>query len=273
MPKAGRLSNAEKIFIDNNIADKGVDYVCKYLKREPDAIVKYAEDNNLLLQSGAIVDNITEDMIERELKSRFFYSDLRKQLSKEELRSFVEHWTKLIFQFGGDILPSEELDVKEYINIEILKNRVLLSEKEYKDLKDQEFSKLQVYNKRDPATYSKEDKSEMRDLRAQIKVYTEEITNCRKEYVSLIDKGDKVKKSVADSRSKRAYDFDKAKIDITSLIKLLEDKINADKLARESEILKKAKDKEEKKMGEYYEFEDGKVDRLITNVRTIKTDD
>ena len=260
-----KLTKIDKLYIENN-AQECVEDISTTLNKKVEDVQEYKVESPKIEQEGIP----SEDDIEKSLREKHFYSDLRRQFTNNEMKVFIQHWRSLLHQFQGDVLPSEELDIKELISLEILKSRTLIEERKTIELKDECESELNQMRKLDRDTLSTGDKQIMKGLQASIATHADYIKGLRSSYITLVDKGDKVKKGVADSRSKRSYDFDKAKIDFTGLLRLLEEKHYKDKLARESEVLKMAKDQAQKDMGEYFEFADDKVDRILLNSKTVE---
>ena len=89
----------------------------------------------------------------------------------------------------------------------------------------------------------------------------------------LIDKSNKIKNALQQTRAQRTENLDKAEVNYKSFLKILQEKEHRERAAREQEIMLAAQRKEEKKLSELYEFADGVIDRVILSSETVGEED
>ena len=136
--KLGPIEPEEAEFIVNHIKTMRVKDIAVYLNRRLNTIYKFLERNKIPVKAKVRVDPKEEAGTEpavpieaetyAKLKTKTFYKNLKQQLTSQELDYFVDHWIDLVKQFNGDLAPSEEMELKELLILEILKNRETASE-------------------------------------------------------------------------------------------------------------------------------------------------
>jgi hypothetical protein len=116
MPKKrGQLSLDEEKFIRDSIDSMSVDNIASQLNRNIDPVNRYIEENNLY----ALEEKSENDILVRKLHSKTFWNEILRQFDSEsgELEYFENTWIGLIKQFREDVLPAEELQIKQFITI------------------------------------------------------------------------------------------------------------------------------------------------------------
>ena len=65
------------------------------------------------------------DTLKNKLHSKSFWTEIVRQFDADsgELTYFENTWINLVKQFREDVLPAEELQIKQFITIDILINR------------------------------------------------------------------------------------------------------------------------------------------------------
>ena len=128
--KRGQLSLEEEKFIRENARNLSIDEIAQSLNRNPPPIKKYIIQNRLLEDNDIIND---EEYLKNKLHSKTFWSEIQKQFDNDtgELEYFENIWINLIRQFREDVLPAEELQIKQFITIDILINRSMKERKRH----------------------------------------------------------------------------------------------------------------------------------------------
>lgn len=262
--KHGRLTKDEINYIKANPENLTLEELVSRLQRKPSLIRKYMSPE---------MDTSARETTLQRLKSKSFFSDLYSAFTHEEVIVFSTMWVDFIEQFGHDVLASEELELKELITYEILKNRVLIEQKKLMDRRDtyeEELSyelKISVIDRDDDAI------KRISGLESRISSLSEDIDKKKKEFRELADKEYKSRDKLYKRRVDRTEDLNKAKLDFTELTKKLQEPEFRRKHAVEMEIMALAAKKEEIRMGELFEFADNKPDQLLINVETAKQGD
>lgn len=123
--KTGNWSNVEKKYMRDNL-DKGYQDVARFLNRNPDTVRTYIETIVVPESKGEIIENDPQQSIKKTL----LWKELRQQFTTSELEKFMFYWHKITAQFGADILATEEMQVVDYIRLELLGDRVLINQQQ-----------------------------------------------------------------------------------------------------------------------------------------------
>jgi len=173
-------------------------------------------------------------------------------------------------QFREDVLPAEELQIKQFITIDILINRSMKERKRH----IAETEKLQrlvdaEYEKPD----DQRDVPRLANLETQLSFARNSIANYTNEYTKLLGEQQKISKDLKATREQRIKRIEDGKSSWVGLIRMLEDEDVREKEGREMEIIRLATDKARENLMSYHEFQDGKLDiPLLTPESVLKNE-
>src|SRR5690606_2220902 len=88
------------------------------LNRDPQFIERTIE--NVLKEQNLL--GVEDDF---DIRKRPYWKELKKQFNTAELNSFIYHWGKIIGQFRGDILHTEEVQILDAIKLQIMMEQCL----------------------------------------------------------------------------------------------------------------------------------------------------
>lgn len=266
--KRGALSRPDMEFIRKNVDRFTVEEMAKTLNRTVEPIQRYINNNMLgknFAQEGEVGEK-THKIILGELKEKAFYKNLKQQLTVHELEYFNHHWVEMLVQFSGDVLPSEEMELKELIIIEIMKNREMIAEKERLVSKDELEKEMQLYRN---LPSDERDRERMSDIRNQLTHLATLSHNYIRSFKELCDRSEKIRKALHASRQDRAKDLSNSKIDFVSWLKWLDEYDNKHRVSHEMEIVRLAQQKEKERLGSYHTYEDRAVSKPLLNAETV----
>lgn len=267
--KRGQLSLGEEKYIRDHIQDQTIDEIAKALNRNADPIKKYIESEAVMQPKGEQQEN---EMLRLKLRSKSFWTEITRQFDKDsgELEYFENTWINLIKQFREDVLPAEELQIKQFITIDILINRSMKERKRHiteteklQTLVDQEYEKPE--NQRDLA--------KLANMETQLSFARNSIASYTNEYTKLLSEQQKISKDLKATREQRIKRIEDGKSSWTGLIRMLEDEDIREKEGRQLEILKMATDKFKQELYDLHAYQDGQLDRPILNSESIMYDD
>ena len=255
--KRGQLSLDEEKYIRENVEKFSPAIIAEHLNRSVDPINRYIGENRLYVPSDEKSEN---EILKRKLHSKTFWTEIERQFDEHsgELEYFENTWIGLIKQFREDVLPAEELQIKQFITIDILINRsmkerkrhIAMTEKLQKDV-DKEYEKPE----------DQRDIPKLASLETQLSFARNSIANYTNEYTKLLNEQQKISKDLKATREQRIKRIEDGKSSWVGLIRMLEDEEIREKEGREMEIIKLATDKSKTKLYEYHEYQDGSVDR------------
>ena len=262
--KRGQLSLNEEEFIKNNVGILSIEDIATHLNRNIDPIKRFIKESNLVAP-----DQVKEfDILKQKLYLKPFWTEIEKQFDKDsgELEYFENTWIGLIKQFREDVLPAEELQIKQFITIDILINRSMKERKRHIS----ETEKLQVSVDKEYAKPENErDIPKLANLESQLSFARNSIASYTNEFTKLLNEQQKISKDLKATREQRIKRIEDGKSSWIGLIRMLEDEDIREKEGREMEILKMATDKIKKELYEYHNYADNKADIPILNDQSI----
>lgn len=267
--KRGQLSLEEEKYIRDNIEQQTVEDIASSLNRNPEPIKKYIESETVLQPSGEQHEN---EILKLKLRSKSFWQEVCKQFDKEtgELEYFENTWINLIKQFREDVLPAEELQIKQFITIDILINRSMKERKRH--IAETEKLQKQV-DKEYEKTEDQRDIAKLANMETQLSFARNSIASYTNEYTKLLSEQQKISKDLKATREQRIKRIEDGKSSWTGLIRMLEEEEIREKEGRQLEILKMATDKFRSTLYDLHSYQDGQLDRPILNHESVQEHD
>ena len=264
--KRGQLSLDEEKFIRENIETLSPEQIATSLNRNVEPINRYIDENQLY----AIHEKSENEVLRRKLHSKTFWNEILRQFDQEsgELEYFENTWIGLIKQFREDVLPAEELQIKQFITIDILINRSMKERKRHIS----ETEKLQrLVDKEYDKPETERDIPKLANLETQLSFARNSIASYTNEYTKLLSEQQKISKDLKATREQRIKRIEDGKSSWVGLIRMLEDETLREKEGREMEILSLATEKAKQKLYSYHQFADNKVDSPLLTPESLET--
>lgn len=266
MPKKrGQLSLDEEKFIRDNINSLSIEDIAYRLNRSEAPVKRYIEENSLLVSDDEKQDSI---YLKHKLHSKTFWQEIKRQFDEDtgELNYFEDTWVGLIKQFREDVLPAEELQIKQFITIDILINRSMKERKRH----IAETEKLQrLVDKEYEKPEDQRDVPRLSSLETQLSFARNSIANYTNEFTKLLNEQQKISKDLKATREQRIKRIEDGKSSWTGLIRMLEDEELREKEGKEMAILSMAANRTFQKMSEYHSYQDGVVDKPFLTPDTV----
>lgn len=264
--KRGQLSLDEEKFIRDNIESLSVEEIANQLNRNVDPVNRYIDEQQLY----SINEKGENETLKRKLRSKTFWNEIVRQFDAEtgELEYFEDTWVGLIKQFREDVLPAEELQIKQFITIDILINRSMKERKRHIS----ETEKLQkLVDKEYEKPEDQRDIPRLANLETQLSFARNSIASYTNEYTKLLNEQQKISKDLKATREQRIKRIEDGKSSWVGLIRMLEDEQIREKEGREMEILAMATDKAKQKLYEYHQYSDNRVDCPILSPEALES--
>ena len=264
--KRGQLSLDEEKFIRDNIQTLSIDSIADQLNRSTAPIKRYISENQLLVSDE---EKNNDEYLKYKLYSKTFWSEIKRQFDTDsgELQYFEDTWVGLIKQFREDVLPAEELQIKQFITIDILSNRSMKERKRH-------MSETEKLQKLVDAEYAKSESDrdipKLANLETQLSFARNSIANYTNEYTKLLNEQQKISKDLKATREQRIKRIEDGKSSWTGLIRMLEDEEIREKEGREMEILNMASKKFFDTLSDYHQFQDKTLDKPFLTPETIE---
>ena len=111
--KRGQLSLEEEKFITDNFPSLTIEQIAETLNRNTAPVQRYINENRLLV---SVEEKNDTAILKQKLHTKTFWSEIKRQFDEEtgELTYFEDTWIGLIKQFREDVLPAEELQIKQF---------------------------------------------------------------------------------------------------------------------------------------------------------------
>jgi hypothetical protein len=263
--KRGQLSLDEEAFITQNFHSLSIEQIADQLNRSTAPVKRFALENNLYSSPD---ENNEKDTIRQKLRSKSFWQEITKQFDNEsgELDYFEEIWINLIKQFREDVLPAEELQIKQFITIDILINRSMKERKRH----IAETEKLQrLVDKEYEKPEQDRDIPKLANLETQLSFARNSIASYTNEYTKLLNEQQKISKDLKATREQRIKRIEDGKSSWTGLIRMLEDEDTREREGREMEIMARAVSKAKESLHDYHTYQDGSIDMPILSPDSV----
>ena len=265
--KRGQLGLEEQEFIRDNIDSLSIEQIAEALNRTVKPVQRYVTESKIGIKSKD--EQETDKTLRQKLHAKTFWVEIEKQFDKStgELQYFEDTWIGLVKQFREDVLPAEELQIKQFITIDILINRSMKERKRH--IADTE--KLQEEVDREyKLPEDVRDGPKLANLETQLSFARNSIANYTNEYTKLLNEQQKISKDLKATREQRIKRIEDGKSSWIGLIRMLEDEEIREKEGREMEIMNMSVEQQIKKLSEYHEYQDGEVDTPLLTPETIQ---
>lgn len=267
--KRGQLSLEEEKYIRENIQSLTAEQIAENLNRNPAPIKRYISESKNLLPSNLAAE---DELLKQKLYGKTFWQEIKKQFDEDsgELEYFENIWINLMKQFREDVLPAEELQIKQFITIDILINRSMKERKRHiaeteklQRLVDKEYEKIE----------QERDIPKLANLETQLSFARNSIASYTNEYTKLLTEQQKISKDLKATREQRIKRIEDGKSSWVGLIRMLEDEDIREKEGREMEIIKMATTKAKESLMSYHQYQDGKLDNPFLTPETVIQND
>jgi hypothetical protein len=263
--KRGQLSLEEEKYIRDNYSSLPLQQIADQLNRNLAPVERYVNENQL-----SVVHNTQDDQVlKQKLHSKTFWREIQRQFDKDggELEYFESTWVNLVKQFREDVLPAEELQIKQFITIDILINRSMKERKRH--ISETEKLQKQV-DKEYEKSEEQRDIPKLANLETQLSFARNSIANYTNEYTKLLNEQQKISKDLKATREQRIKRIEDGKSSWTGLIRMLEDEETREKEGRQMEIIHLASEKYKQQLASYHSFQDNTIDKPLLTPDTVE---
>lgn len=266
--KRGQLSLEEEKFIRDNFSSLTAQEIADQLNRSIAPIQRYIKENNIVPSDQEAKDS---EILKHKLYTKTFWQEIIRQFDEDtgELAYFENTWVSLIKQFREDVLPAEELQIKQFITIDILINRSMKERKRHIS----ETEKLQkLVDKEYEKPEDQRDIAKLANLETQLSFARNSIANYTNEYTKLLNEQQKISKDLKATREQRIKRIEDGKSSWIGLIRMLEDEEIREKEGRELEILATAAENAKNKMFQYHTYADQVIDKPFLTPESVNNE-
>lgn len=270
--KKGPLTKEDKEFILTHL-DRDDEWLADKLFRETKIIKSFRnKESARQIQKEQTKKTVSEeDGYLQKLHKWPNWKSIKIAYTPDELFIVEYHWTKLHAQFRGDTTHSEDIMILKFCELEILMDRNkrdrITFTKEVERIETEIQAEAMKKAAGDPYNYDY-----VRQLENQIVGLKSSGNASSREYNSLFDQQMQLMEELKATRNQRLEKIIDGKQTFSGWLKLLTDIEYRTRQSREMELFKKAMEREQTRLSEYHEYEDGEIDQPLITPETLKED-
>jgi hypothetical protein len=168
---------------------------------------------------------------------------------------FEEEFVKLMAQFRGDVLTSEEMQIFDVIRFDVLKGRNLIEQRKLKE----ELAEAE----RDLARRRDEDEEGVRTAVSHVRDLRAAMTALGSEYGRLQESHRDLLRALKSTREQRIKEINSGKDTVLGLIRQMQSEEFRELEGRELALARLAADREMARLSQDHLYEDGQMDRPV----------
>jgi len=264
----GKLSLQEMKFIKDNAETMSIEDIATKLTKSEETVRKFMYRKNLLSKEDldAAPDAHRRVKIRDTLRKKHYYVQLQKQFTPAELVSFEDYFVSFYIDFDEDARPGEETQLKKFITLEILRDRMLEEDKKCAE----QIAKIEEMLSAEYALPpDKKNPEAIKTLNNQMEKLNTSRMAFIDQYKEMTQEQKFVEKSLKISRDDRVKAVLDSTQNWTGNLKLLDNPSIREKLGKHFELMRIAKDKSKMLLSDYHKYLDNSLDRPILSKDTV----
>lgn len=272
--KSGKWSGDEDAVILEcmRVGDESVVIQQRLLENDKRGLVRKLDTIKSHIKVLQIRHNIVQNVDEAEdlliaLRSKLYYPSLKDQFTDKEVDYFEQYWITLMQQFRGDVLPSEEMHIKQLLTVEILMMRNMSERKGHIQEAERIQKKLDIEYKEVIV-----DDSLIDTLTQQLNYVRSSASSYTSEYDKLSNQHKALTKDLKANRDARIKRIEDSKGSWAQMLRALDDEEYRSRIGDEIEVMKIAKDNVKEQLSEWHTYIDGNLDQPFLTADTVKNE-
>lgn len=224
-------------------------------------------NRNVLLVTQKQQDETRKEFFTKELRNTFYYDNLRKQFTEDEIKFYLEEWASLCLQFE-DVLATEKRQIDELIKSEIMGNRILRNiqlteehiqslQKEVEAFREMHDMNLEESQKRDE------------QLIFLIKSMAAQSSAMTNDYQKNQEARNKLFENLNGRRKDRIDQLKKSGVTFAGIVQALRDRETRAIQGKHMELVKMAKDKKTTEFRKPIIFPDGSKSPILLDSESV----
>jgi hypothetical protein len=286
--RRGRISGEEAQFYRDHATDMSVQEMAEKFDRLPETVEKYMAGfaglppadkpkafpppkQKTVHQAAPTPADPDRHIIRAELRTSEAWRQLKNEFTPDELKYFEECYIKLMSQFKGDVLASEETQIFQAVKFELLMNRNLRERKTAReDIESLQLRQKFVLEKAQNASgISDEDREYVLSLETQLNIAKQAEQSRTNEYVKLQERHASLLKDLKSTRDQRVKQIESSKVSFLGVIRNLMERDQQEREGRALELTKLAGQREYTRLGRPHKYDDGSEDSPILSADTV----
>lgn len=234
--------------------------IARYLNRKPETVRTKLELYIIPEVNGETVEN---DPIHT-IKKTLVWRELKNQFTTTELEKFMFYWRKIVEQFGGDVMATEEMQVVDYIRLELLGDRILSNQQT--NLQTISYLEEKIQQEKLAGDLDRVDL-----LMNQVESIRRGQESTMKEYKDIFIQKSKLMDQMKGTREARIKHLSSTKENVPDWMKqIMLDEATRKKLGLYMAKVRLAMKKEEERLGQWHTYDDKIIDMPLLTTETLK---
>lgn len=262
--RRGPWSLDDRKFMEDNWDSMDYEDIAAKLRRDPKVVRRHIEKT---YGRTNLSKKVKEQLLPEDfnIKKSPVWKELRAQFNSEELKKFLYYWGRIVGQFKEDVLATEEMQVVDYIRLELLIDR-LLNQQHQSLLEistlEQQLDEIRKSNNPDI--------DRITQLSDSIAIRRSAIGSMTKEYQTLYVEKTKTLDKMKGTRDARVKHLESSKDSFIGWVKqIVTNEVFRKEAGIYMEKLRLAMKKEEERLSKPHKYIDGMVDIPLLTTTTI----
>jgi len=258
--KRGKLSTEEENFISASKDHLTVEQIALKLNRTTEPVERFLREKDISPTKEMNADEAFVRQLKAKLRKKAFWNEVNKQLLGDEIEYFENVWIELIKQFNENVTATEELEIKQWITLEILMNRSMKEKK----LQLEQVDRLQALLD-DEYKVSEEirDNQKVLMLSQELTFARNSISSYTTDHMKILAQIKEIRRDLKMARADRIKKIEDGKVSFAGLLRLLEDEDTRESEGMEAEVVSRAAIKARLKYSEPHMFANNKLGHPI----------
>lgn len=267
--KRGKLSTEEEQFILLSKDVLTIEEIAEKINRTTEPVIRFLGEKVITTHAGMNDDQSLERQLRARLRKKPFWKEIVKQFGRvgdnEELEYFENIWISLMKQFHENVTATEELEIKQWITLEVLMNRSMKERKKnIEQVENLEKMLNDEYEKGDLR-----DPSVIMSLDQQLTYARNSISSYTNDHTKILGQIKDIRRDLKMARSDRIKKIEDGKLSFPDLLRQLEEEDIREREGLEAEVVSRAVDKAKAKFSQQHLFGNNRYDQPILTPETV----
>jgi len=263
--KSGPWSRAERKYIAENCDLLDYDEIARNLRRNESSVRDYITEK---LGKRVAISKKLGINPEYDIQRSPIWKELQKEFTSEELDIFLYHWSRIINQFKDDVFPTEELQVVDYIKLELLAHRSLQHIRFSMNSIEELEGRIAALNKQEDMPQRN---IELAELHRLVGAHRQAVATLTEEHSKLLGRKENLLKELKGTRAERIKRIESSKETLIGWItELLRNRPLRTQMGYKMEKMRIAIDLEKVRLMEPYKYSDGIIDYPRLTAETME---
>lgn len=265
--KRGKLSIDEETFISQNVHEVTIEEIAEALNRTTAPIIKYIKAQNLKNTSVVSDEQYQRNLLIKKLHARNYFPELKGMLTNNELLRFEEDWVEVMLQFKDNVTYTEEIQVKQWILLQVLADRSMKNRREVMESADELQAQIDGILAEEKES---RDNQLLDSLSNQLTFARDGMIAFTREHAQVLDKIKDIEKGLKANRDARVKRIEDSKTTWQGYTRMLEDESRRRDAGEDAEIMRIAKDRAKDRLSKWHKYEDSQVDQPLLTPESVK---